>query len=179
MVKDLVHEIDKLLNLPYQINEAVYVAFRKRLQEGKITRNENEQSHFGIHFLPFNKLHKKVFIVHHKKSNLWLTPGGHIEKSDTRIADALIREADEELGYKINKSEIGVPFLLTIKNIENPGWPCRKHYDIWFVIQTDGRGFRVNMEEFYSVQWLGFSEARVLIVDTNTLKALKILTKII
>ncbi|MBU3904949.1 MAG: NUDIX domain-containing protein [Nanoarchaeota archaeon] len=50
----------------------------------------------------------KVLLIHHKKLNMWLPPGGHIDKDETPD-DAVIREIKEELNLDIDfmyKSDI-------------------------------------------------------------------------
>lgn len=85
----------------------------KRLEEGRLARDEYPASHFCCYFLLYNPATKQVFIIHHKKSGLWLVPGGHIDKSES-LVQTLNREIEEELGIKDRiKNEIK-PFLLTI-----------------------------------------------------------------
>lgn len=49
--------------------EEILNLFQKRLNQGKLTRDENPETHFCVYFLPYNPQNKKVFLVHHKKSN--------------------------------------------------------------------------------------------------------------
>ena len=64
---------------------------------GLLTRDENPESHFCVYFLPYNQKTNEVFIIHHKKSGLWLSPGGHIDKGEDLLR-AVNREISEELG---------------------------------------------------------------------------------
>ena len=43
-------------------------------------------------------------MVHHKKANDWIPPGGHIEENESPAA-TVIREFREELGYKLKREE--------------------------------------------------------------------------
>ena len=65
----------------YKIKE-IADQFLSRLEEERPTRDENEQTHFCVYFLPFNPETKQVFIGDHRKSGLWLVPGGHIDMEE-------------------------------------------------------------------------------------------------
>ncbi|MBU3901429.1 NUDIX domain-containing protein [Patescibacteria group bacterium] len=158
-------------------SENVGKYFFKRLEEGKITRDENLTSHFCLYFLPYNPATKQVFIVHHKKSGLWLTPGGHIDKGEN-LTQALNREIQEELGVENQIKEKIKPFLLTITPINNPVQPCKEHLDIWYRFPTDGSEFNVDLKEFIDTKWLGINEARKLITDASNLQALDKMQKL-
>lgn len=145
--------------------------FLKRLEEGKTTRDENPISHFCCYFLPYNPATKEIFIIHHKKSGLWLAPGGHIDKDENPM-QTLNREIEEELGIKNKITEKINPFLLTITPINNPVQPCKEHFDIWYRFSTDGSEFNVDPKEFNETRWLGVEDARKLIIDPANIEAL-------
>ena len=168
--------IKSILNImnPSLCDEATYKNFKQRLTEGLPTRDENPASHFCVYFLPFNSLNKKLFIVHHKKSGLWISPGGHIDKGET-LVKSLNREIMEELGVKNFFSETPTPFLLTTTPIENRVQPCKMHYDVWYLVPTDGSNFSIDPKEFHDTKWLTISEAKNIVTDPANTKALDVL----
>ncbi len=168
----LYKEIQKIINPSICDSENTRINFLKRLEEGAFTRDENPQSHFCAYFLPYNAENKKVFIVHHKKSGLWISPGGHIDKGEG-LLETLNREIDEELGVKTFFKELPSPFLLTITPIENKVQPCKTHLDIWYLVKTDGVNFNVDPKEFHETKWLTIDEAEKIITDTPNRKALE------
>ncbi|MBI2685826.1 MAG: NUDIX domain-containing protein [Acidobacteria bacterium] len=93
-----------------------------------------------------------VLLVHHRKLDRWLLPGGHVESGlDGHIADTARREAEEETGAQID------PLLLPqLVGIDVHGIPSRKkepfhlHHDLIF-------SFRATSEEF-----MGSEEVRAL-----------------
>ena len=160
------------------LSDEIHSRYEKRLNEGNLTRGENDQSHVCVYFLPYNALLKKIFIVHHKKSGLWLSPGGHIEQGK-RIQETLWREMHEELGVTPQKINVQAPALLTITPIERDVRACKEHFDIWYFIPSDGSDFTVNPDEFHETRWLLLHEARRIVSDRNNLDALDILEKTI
>ncbi|MDP2951336.1 MAG: NUDIX domain-containing protein [bacterium] len=125
--------------------------FLSRAKSGLLTRDENPATHFCVYFLPFNKAEKKFFIIHHKKSGLWLSPGGHINKGENAW-QAVNREINEELGMKNFFKIEPNPFLLTITPIEKDVRSCKAHYDIWYLVETDGSNFNLDPTEFFSAK---------------------------
>lgn len=170
-----VESISKIIR-PTCCDEATYQSFQQRLTEGSLTRDENSASHSCVYFLPFDAQKKKVFIVHHKKSGFWLSPGGHIDQGETPL-EALNREISEELGMQNFFHEEPEPFLLTIAHIENPVQPCKTHYDIWFLLPTDGSHFNIDPEEFHETRWMSFEEADTLVTESANRRALEIIQK--
>jgi 8-oxo-dGTP pyrophosphatase MutT (NUDIX family) len=142
-----------------------------RLRQGMPTRDENPRSHFCAYFLPYNPMTYQVFIVHHKKSGLWISPGGHIDAGET-LFQTLNRELEEELGVK-NGIKRGIqPFLFTITPIENSVQSCKEHFDLWYRIPTDGSSFSIDPKEFHDTRWLTVADARTLVTDPPNIEAL-------
>lgn len=169
-------QISAILNPSLCDSKAVYQKFRERLSEGRLTRDENLRSHYCIYFFPYNHLAKKVFVVHHKKSGLWLSPGGHIDEGEV-LLETLNREVREELGVAEPFQELAEPFLLSITPIGNNVQPCREHFDIWYPLFSDGADFNVDLKEFHATRWVTIAEARSLFTDPNSLKALGLIQK--
>lgn len=165
-------ELIKLVENTPGVTVEIKQKFLSRISQGKLTREENPQSHFGAYFLPFDPKSRKVFLIHHKKSGLWLSPGGHMEINEY-IQKTLIREAKEELCLKIQLEEIGLPFFLTITPISNHNYSCREHFDIWYLLKTDKFSINPNPREFHQSRWLTFSQAKTVVTDKNNLQAIE------
>ena len=78
----------------------------------------------------------KILLIHHRKLDLWLPPGGHIEK-DEIPDDALIREIKEEVGLDIEliqqsnlpmkgniKQSLAVPFAVNVHPVGDHDHCC-------------------------------------------------------
>src|SRR5689334_3788773 len=81
----------------------------------------------------------RILLVHHRRLDRWLLPGGHVEPEDPEIADAARREVVEETGATLSDRSV---FL----GADVHGIPGRKHepyhlhHDLLF-------GFRATAEE--------------------------------
>lgn len=167
-LKESIKNILASVNAPTEVKEK----YIERLAQGALTRDENLVTHFCSYFFPYRLSDKKVFVIAHKKSGLWLSPGGHIDLGETP-AETVQREIKEELDvdYPINESE--KPKLLTITYIKSDVRPCKVHFDMWYFISIDGMDFATRKEgEFDDARWVSLAEARAVLVDENNLKAL-------
>jgi 8-oxo-dGTP pyrophosphatase MutT (NUDIX family) len=173
--KSLENDIRDLLRIG-KFEPEMVEKYSARLEEGKLTKEENPQSHFCVYFAAYDPQAKEIFMGHHKKSGLWLFNGGHIDPGEI-ISESLAREIREEWGMKISDFKIQNPELLTITEIDNlTKQPCRFHFDIWHFIPVDKKTFSPDnlkiLEEFHEVQWLSPEEAKKIAVDPNTIKGI-------
>lgn len=174
-METLAEEIINSVNILKDVDSVIRQRYMQRVQEGFLTRDENPATHFCVYFLPFHPATKQVFLVHHKKANKWISPGGHIDKEES-LQEALNREIGEELGVKNFFSKPPQPFLLTITHI-NEKIACKEHLDIWFLLKTDGLNFKVDPQEFYKTGWFDLTEAKQIIGDNANFKAILSLSK--
>lgn len=155
--------------------------FLERVKKGKLTRDENPVTHFGVYFAGFDPKSKEVFVGLHKKSDLWLFNGGHIDRGET-LLQTLERETGEEWGFVHPAAETLEPSLLTITEITNDRQICRRHYDIWYFVSVEKSIFSPDesklMKEFHQMKWVPLAEAGKLITDSNTLTAVDAIEKL-
>ncbi|MCA9365438.1 NUDIX domain-containing protein [Candidatus Kaiserbacteria bacterium] len=151
--------------------------YRSRLNEGNLVRDDNVHSHFCAYFVPYSSTNKTVLVGDHKKSGLWLMPGGHVDKDET-LLDTLNREIKEELGVSNFFNERPEPFLMSVTNIVSNVRPCQKHFDVWHLMETDGSDFQIDYAEYNEVRWLTIPEARELVTDPANLQALDVIEKL-
>lgn len=172
---------DEIKSIPISLGVAtdeVAKQFLVKLDEGGYSRDEDPINHFGTYFLLYNPVIKKVFITHHKKSGLWLFPGGHVDRGETTI-QTLKREMHEELGVIYNPPVDQKPFLLTITRMNAVNYKCKTHFDVWYSVPTDGSDFKIDPSEFHDTKWVSVDEARKLMVDEQNLQALSKIAKML
>lgn len=83
----------------------------------------------------------QVLMVHHKKLQRWMCPGGHIER-DELPDEAVLREVFEETGLHVHII------------------PNHDHIDLVYrcMAKKDAGHLRVNKKETHDVRWFNLSE---------------------
>jgi 8-oxo-dGTP pyrophosphatase MutT (NUDIX family) len=84
---------------PDEEQERLRRAFLARLDEGPDgLRREGRPSHLTASAVVLDASRTSVLLVHHRRTGLWLQPGGHVEDGDATLAATALREAVEETG---------------------------------------------------------------------------------
>lgn len=102
-----------------------------------------------------NKDCSKVLLMHHRKLDMWVQPGGHCD-GDSDVLGVALKEAQEESG--LQKIE---PIMTDIFDIDIHLIPETKkekahyHYDIRFLVQAIGNDTLVQNNESNALRWFG------------------------
>ena len=109
---------------------------------------------------------RQTLLVHHAKLGRWLQPGGHAEVGETDAWQVARREADEEVGIRID-AETGELFDLDVHEIPARGeQPAHLHFDLRYLIvvpQAEGRAG----SEVLAARWFGLSEAEGVVGEAG------------
>jgi 8-oxo-dGTP pyrophosphatase MutT (NUDIX family) len=93
-----------------------------------------------------------VLLVHHRRLDRWLLPGGHVEPGDASIGEVARREVVEETGSLLD----GTPPRLVGVDVHpippNRSEPLHLHHDLIFAFQARTGEFQVS-EESRAVVW--------------------------
>lgn len=110
----------------------------------------------------------KVALHLHKRLNMWLQPGGHIDAGETP-ADAALREAVEETGLPVRHQRGGgVLFHLDV----HPGPKGHTHHDLRYLVRAPEVPPQPGEGESPDVRWFTWDEAYA-IADAGLLGALQ------
>lgn len=103
--------------------------------------------HLVSYFVPFDFKRGEILLVDHRKSGLWLPPGGHVEP-DEDPTETVRREAQEELGIEARFS-IQKPLFLTL------AW-ATGHQDLslWYLLNLErSEPIVYDEREFHQIRW--------------------------
>lgn len=95
---------------------------------------------------------KRALLMHHRKLNRWLQPGGHADGS-ADLVNVALREAEEETGL------LDLHVLPDIFDLDRHTIPARGnepehwHYDVRFVVQAMDKENFVQNEESLALVW--------------------------
>lgn len=110
----------------------------------------------------------KVALHLHKRLNMWLQPGGHIDAGETPAQGAL-REAMEETGLPVRHHEgDGVYFHVDV----HPGPKGHTHYDLRYLVRSPEVAPAPPEGESQQVAWFAWHEAEA-IADVGLLGGLQ------
>lgn len=125
-----------------------------------------ERSHASRHFtasaLVLDPSSGHVLLMHHRKLDRWLQPGGHADGECDLLAVAQ-KEVEEETGLVGLRVPSAAPFDLDIHLI-----PARKsdpdhyHYDVRFLFEGDRNSALVQNHESKGLQWVELEKAKEL-----------------
>jgi 8-oxo-dGTP pyrophosphatase MutT (NUDIX family) len=99
----------------------------------------------------------RVLLMHHRKLDRWLQPGGHAD-GDTDLARVALREAQEETGVASLRVEDGIFDIDRHRIPARADEPEHWHYDVRYVVRagTEDR-FVVNAES-RALAWRAVTE---------------------
>jgi len=141
--------------------------------------NRNLEKHFTASALIKND-EGKVLLVYHKKLNVWIYPGGHIEADETPD-EAVVREVKEETGLDVEimgdlatslsdeEEDVSVlhnPYIILCERIKAK----KEHYHIDMVYICKiikGQNLEYNRSESRGIGFFGVSEITTIPMFPN------------
>jgi 8-oxo-dGTP pyrophosphatase MutT (NUDIX family) len=96
---------------------------------------------------------ERVLLIHHRRLDRWLLPGGHVEAEDAEIGDAARREVTEETGVALLANAAPPLCGVDVHGIPAKGpEPYHLHHDLLFHFRAESEEFRVSSES-HAVAW--------------------------
>ena len=113
----------------------------------------------------------RVLLVHHRRLERWLLPGGHVEAEDRAIWETAAREVREETGVPLRDD--GIPPLAgaDVHGIPAKGRePYHLHHDLLFCFHAQSDEFRLSHES-RAIAWCAPAEFDRYDVPANVHRA--------
>ncbi|HVQ28783.1 MAG TPA: NUDIX hydrolase [Vicinamibacteria bacterium] len=133
--------------------------FDRRIVEGHLTASAVVLSAEG----------DRVLLLHHRKLDRWLQPGGHGDPGETSGETVALREALEETGIGGLALHPTAPRPLDVDVHDIPARkdePAHQHLDLrYLVIAPAGAAPRRSVEETNDVRWFRWDELAALDLD--------------
>lgn len=114
----------------------------------------------------------KILLIHHKKLDKWLQPGGHCDGDEDTLAVA-IKEVFEETGVQILREDQQV-IDLDIHTIPlRKEVPEHEHFDVRYLFESDSTRPLTRNHETLALQWIPFEDIRKYTDEESVLRSLK------
>ncbi|OOG64359.1 NUDIX hydrolase [Rhodanobacter sp. B04] len=99
----------------------------------------------------------RVLLMHHRKLDRWLQPGGHAD-GDADLARVALREAQEETGVAGLQVEHGIFDIDRHRIPARANEPAHWHYDVRYVVRAGADDRFVINEESRALAWRPVAE---------------------
>ena len=114
-----------------------------------------------------------LLLVHHRKLDRWLQPGGHVEPDDSDLIAAARREVLEETGIAALELEHPGSFDLDVHPIPAlSGELPHEHFDVRFLFRAGTSELRLSSES-KAVRWVPLAEVAAAGSDESVLRAVR------
>jgi 8-oxo-dGTP pyrophosphatase MutT (NUDIX family) len=119
----------------------------------------------------------RVLLLHHRKLDRWLQPGGHADPGETSGEAVALREAFEETGIAGLTLHPSAPRPLDVDVHRIPareGEPAHEHLDLRYLVVSPERA-RVapDLAELHDLRWVAWDELDSLGPDRGLRRALE------
>jgi 8-oxo-dGTP pyrophosphatase MutT (NUDIX family) len=117
---------------------------------------------------------ERLLLIHHRKLERWLQPGGHLEPGEIDLLRAAWREAHEETGLAELVPLGLVPIDIDVHRIPERGAePAHDHLDFRFAFRApDPADLARCAEETTNIRWFGWEELGGLELDPAFARAI-------
>jgi 8-oxo-dGTP pyrophosphatase MutT (NUDIX family) len=140
--------------------------FNRGIEEGHLTGSAVVVSADGT----------RVLLLHHRKLDRWLQPGGHADPGETTGEQVALREAFEETGLEGLALRPGAPRPLDVDVHDIPARAheaAHQHLDLRYLVDAPpGATLSPQMEELREIRWVDWNEVGALGPDHGLRRAL-------
>jgi 8-oxo-dGTP pyrophosphatase MutT (NUDIX family) len=141
--------------------------FDRAIREGHLTGSAITVSADGT----------RVLLLHHRKLDRWLQPGGHGDPGETTGEQVALREALEESGIEGLALHPRGPRPLDVDVHDIPARgsePAHQHLDLrYLVVAPESARLRPELAELNEIRWVAWDETEPLEPDHGLRRALR------
>jgi len=137
------------------------------------SRQQFAPGHFTASAFVLSPDRQALLLIHHRKLQRWLQPGGHVEASDRDMVSAARREVQEECRLKAEDLELLMeqPFDIDIHRIpERKDEPAHEHFDLRFLFRCRHLDARPG-DEVLDLRYVALDEINELESDASVMRA--------
>jgi len=140
--------------------------FDRRIPEGHLTGSAIIVSPSG----------DRVLLLHHRKLDRWLQPGGHADPGEATGEEVALRESVEETGLRALALHPTAPRPLDVDVHDIPSRtdePAHEHLDLrYLVVAPDPAVLSPRVEELNALRWVAWDDTDALGPDRGLRRAL-------
>lgn len=118
----------------------------------------------------------RVLLLHHRKLDRWLQPGGHGDPGEATGEEVALREAREESGIRGLALHPAAPRPLDVDVHDIPARaaePAHEHLDLrYLVVAPEGATVAPDLAELHEIRWVPWDEVKALSPDHGLRRAL-------
>lgn len=117
----------------------------------RVGKPDKPNIHLVSYFAVMDQNTNQLLLVDHKKSGLWLPPGGHVEINE-HPKETVKREVKEELGIEADFL-FEEPLFLTVQNTVG-NTALHTDVSLWYVLKVNKNDYlKYDTSEFHKIQW--------------------------
>jgi 8-oxo-dGTP pyrophosphatase MutT (NUDIX family) len=140
--------------------------FDRRIAEGHLTGSAFVVTEDG----------SRVLLLHHRKLDRWLQPGGHADPGESSGEEVALREAREETGLQGIRLHPTAPRPLDVDVHAipaRPGEPAHAHLDLRYLAVAPEANLVRAEEEAADLRWFGWNDLDGLGLDAGLRRGLR------
>jgi len=140
------------------------------------SRDVYEPGHFTASGFVLSPGGESLLLVHHRRLNRWLQPGGHVDPTGERVIEASMREIEEETGIgELTHVGRGI-FDIDVHEVPAYGKePAHAHFDVRFLFRAADTDV-VAADEVHDAAWVRLDAVAARTADRSVLRAVDKLT---
>jgi 8-oxo-dGTP pyrophosphatase MutT (NUDIX family) len=139
-------------------------------------RNRFDPGHFTASGFVVSLDGSSLLLIHHRRLDRWLQPGGHIDTGDASPIAAAAREVTEETGVAVE------PILADLIDLDihpippRAPEPAHEHFDLRFAFRALDEAL-VAADEVHDAIWVRWDDLDAYDVDASVVRAAEILRR--